>query len=82
MVSPSELDYIDIFDFFNYPKVAEANVQNHYSGVATGHTNEGFRGASILVHDPEVDWLDFGRPLERDSIGGEYSLRRFRGLHE
>jgi hypothetical protein len=66
MTSLSELDYIDVFDFFNYPKVMESAPMPHGPAkIQQGHAFNGVGGDSMRavgVPDPDSDWLGFGSP--------------------
>ncbi|POR39311.1 Putative transcriptional regulatory protein [Tolypocladium paradoxum] len=58
-VSLGELDSIDVFDFFNYPKVAHGQ---------TGILQQGMPGVGgdvrdSAVPDPERDWLRYSTPF-------------------
>ncbi|GJC83557.1 hypothetical protein ColTof4_08977 [Colletotrichum tofieldiae] len=67
VTSLSELDNIDVFDFFNYPKMLEP------TRAASGQTNllqsqamSGLGGDSMRstgLPDPESDWLGFNTPF-------------------
>ncbi|KAK2008432.1 hypothetical protein LZ32DRAFT_685288 [Colletotrichum eremochloae] len=68
VTSLSELDNIDVFDFFNYPKMSEP------TRAANGHTNllqpqamSGLGGGDSMrttgLPDPESDWLGFNTPF-------------------
>ncbi|KAK1983813.1 fungal-specific transcription factor domain-containing protein [Colletotrichum cereale] len=67
VTSLSELDNIDVFDFFNYPKISEP------TRAASGHTNlplpqamSGLGGDSMRttgLPDPESDWLGYNTPF-------------------
>jgi hypothetical protein len=59
----SELDNIDVFDFFNFPKVAEPATRNMNGQHQTpyqlaGMGNEAPSGNGMP--DPETDWLRYG----------------------
>lgn len=64
-----ELEYLEVFDFFNYPRLSNTVVG--HSPVATTsmpnvemeHTN-GFRPASFAMPTPESDWLIFKPPYD------------------
>jgi hypothetical protein len=69
-VSASELDSIDVFDFFNYFKVAEPRPRSMAAAAGGGQTSSllqprpGFgpdvmRNGGAAVPDPEVDWLGY-----------------------
>lgn len=60
--SLSEVDNIEVFDFFNLPKVAEST-PNSDGGQATSllTQNGGSLGGAGLP-DPESDWLRYGTP--------------------
>lgn len=66
-VSLGELDNIDVFDFFNYPKVPEPD-----SWVPSGQTSilqqQGMQGVGGDMRDsampnPEHDWLRYSTPF-------------------
>ncbi|KAI9152002.1 Quinic acid utilization activator [Paramyrothecium foliicola] len=60
----SELDNIDIFEFFNFPKVAEPSARSSNGQTSQlsyqlgGLTNETPSGSGLP--DPETDWLRYG----------------------
>lgn len=61
-VSQSELDNIDVFDFFNYPKVVEST-RGPVAAQGAGHPMlqrqaTASEGAS-RVPDPEANWLGY-----------------------
>lgn len=65
ITSLSELDNIDIFDFFNYPKVSEAaRVPTGQSRMSQSPQQQ--QGPAVNVAepvrmpDPESDWLGYG----------------------
>jgi hypothetical protein len=63
-VSLTELDYIDIFDFFNYPKVTslESTNQNRHAGIhhVQGSVNMGSdQSRDGAAPDPDSDWLGY-----------------------
>lgn len=69
-VSPSELDSIDVFDFFNYFKVAEPRPRSMAATAGGGQPSMssqprlGFgpdvmRSGGAAVPDPEADWLGY-----------------------
>ena len=73
-VSLSELDNIDVFDFFNYPKVAEPGPRTMAAAAAGGQTStillqaqgygpEAMRNGGAAVPYPEADWLGYGSPF-------------------
>ena len=61
--SLSEIDSIDVFDFFNYPKVAESMGRTPYSQTSLLHSQimDGMMGNDPrdgrAVPDPSSDWL-------------------------
>ncbi|ODA80704.1 hypothetical protein RJ55_03663 [Drechmeria coniospora] len=62
-VSLSELDNLDVFDFFHYPKVPEP-VPSLSSGLHQ-QRQQGVGGEAIrssALPDPESDWLGYGSP--------------------
>jgi hypothetical protein len=67
-VSLSELDSIDVFDFFNYFKAAEPEPRSTAAPAGGGQTSillqRGFgpdvmRNGGAAVPDPEEDWLGY-----------------------
>jgi hypothetical protein len=68
-VSLSELDSIDVFDFFNYFKVAEPGPRSMAATAGGEQTSillqpHGFgpdvlRNRGTAVPDPEADWLGY-----------------------
>lgn len=63
-VSLGELDHIDVFDFFNYPKVpfADPGSQSSQEGISQpqGLVNMGSdRSRDGAAPDPEADWLGY-----------------------
>lgn len=62
--SLSELDNIDIFDFFNYPKLVEpAARSSEQAGSWSSHGVNALTGESMRMPDPESDWLAYGTPF-------------------
>jgi hypothetical protein len=57
VTSLSELDNIDIFDFFNYPKLLEPRTGNGQAWQTQGVN--GLTGESMRMPDPESDWLGY-----------------------
>jgi len=58
--SLSELDNIDVFEFFNYPRAsASSNAQSQLQ-LQPMRTQE---SRSNGAPDPEADWLAFGSPF-------------------
>ncbi|EHK44929.1 hypothetical protein TRIATDRAFT_151908 [Trichoderma atroviride IMI 206040] len=57
VTSLSELDNIDIFDFFNYPKLLEPRTGNSQAWQTQGVN--GLTGESMRMPDPESDWLGY-----------------------
>lgn len=57
VTSLSELDNIDIFDFFNYPKLSEPRTGNGQAWQTQGVN--GLTGESMRMPDPESDWLGY-----------------------
>jgi hypothetical protein len=59
---PNELEYLDVFDFFNYPRlpIAQENLINGDSladpGLLPSINNE-FSGVNFVMPNPETDWL-------------------------
>ncbi|OAQ96645.1 hypothetical protein LLEC1_04287 [Akanthomyces lecanii] len=56
ITSLSELDNIDIFDFFNYPKISEPAMRALSGQSQLQSTTE---GEAARLPDPESDWLGF-----------------------
>jgi len=60
--APNELEYLDVFDFFNYPRlsIAQENLTNGDSladpSLLLSINNE-LPGANFLMPNPETDWL-------------------------
>lgn len=68
MTSLSELDNIDVFDFFNYPKMSEpsSRATNGQTNLLQPQVMSGLGGDSMRttgVPDPESDWLGFSTPF-------------------
>ncbi|OHF00759.1 hypothetical protein CORC01_04076 [Colletotrichum orchidophilum] len=66
--SLSELDNIDVFDFFNYPKMSEpsSRATNGQTNLLQPQVMSGLGGDSMRttgVPDPESDWLGFSTPF-------------------
>ncbi|KAK2060818.1 hypothetical protein LY76DRAFT_614785 [Colletotrichum caudatum] len=65
--SLSELDNIDVFDFFNYPKMTEpTRAANGHTNLLQPHAMSGLGGDSMRttgLPDPESDWLGFNTPF-------------------
>ncbi|KAL7811199.1 fungal-specific transcription factor domain-containing protein [Trichoderma aethiopicum] len=62
VTSLSELDNIDIFDFFNYPKLLEPRSANGQSWHTQGVN--GLTGESMRMPDPESDWLGYNSQFQ------------------
>ncbi|KAJ4242909.1 hypothetical protein NW757_011628 [Fusarium falciforme] len=62
VTSLSELDNIDVFDFFNYPRVSNQSTANL---VIRPQTMNNIQGDSARngIPDPEADWLAYGGSL-------------------
>ncbi|KAI8675667.1 Zn(2)-C6 fungal-type domain-containing protein [Fusarium keratoplasticum] len=62
VTSLSELDNIDVFDFFNYPRVSNQSTANL---VIRPQTMNNIQGDSTRngIPDPEADWLAYGGSL-------------------
>ncbi|CCF45890.1 C6 transcription factor [Colletotrichum higginsianum] len=67
VTSLSELDNIDVFDFFNYPKMSEpTRMANGQTNLLQAQAMSGLGGDSMRstgVPDPESDWLGFNTPF-------------------
>ncbi|EXF81742.1 hypothetical protein CFIO01_04790 [Colletotrichum fioriniae PJ7] len=68
VTSLSELDNIDVFDFFNYPKMSEpiSRATNGQTNLLQPQVMSGLGGDSMRttgVPDPESDWLGFSTPF-------------------
>ncbi|KAK5996797.1 hypothetical protein PT974_02140 [Cladobotryum mycophilum] len=59
--SLSELDNIDVFDFFNYPKLLERS-SNEQANTWQSQNN-GLAGETIRMPDPSDDWFRYGSPF-------------------
>ncbi|KAL6863540.1 fungal-specific transcription factor domain-containing protein [Trichoderma novae-zelandiae] len=62
VTSLSELDNIDIFDFFNYPKLLEPRTSNGQAWQVQGVN--GLTGESMRMPDPESDWLGYNSQFQ------------------
>ncbi|PNY26689.1 transcriptional regulatory protein [Tolypocladium capitatum] len=66
-LSPGELDSIDVFDFFNYPKVPEpgSRAPNGQTSILQRQGMQGVGGdmRDNAVPDPEHDWLGYSTPF-------------------
>ncbi|KAL7936522.1 fungal-specific transcription factor domain-containing protein [Trichoderma chlorosporum] len=62
VTSLSELDNIDIFDFFNYPKLLEPRTGNGQAWQTQGVN--GLTGESMRMPDPESDWLGYNSQFQ------------------
>lgn len=70
-VSLNELDDIDVFDFFNYPKTPELELGSRISNVTMSilhpHGLAGVEADAIrknnAVPDPGSDWLGYNLPF-------------------
>ncbi|KAL5093433.1 fungal-specific transcription factor domain-containing protein [Trichoderma afarasin] len=62
VTSLSELDNIDIFDFFNYPKLLEPRSTNGQAWQTQGVN--GLTGESMRMPDPESDWLGYNSQFQ------------------
>ncbi|KAH6609766.1 c6 transcription factor [Trichoderma cornu-damae] len=62
VTSLSELDNIDIFDFFNYPKLLEPRTGNGQAWQIEGVN--GLTGESMRMPDPESDWLGYNSQFQ------------------
>lgn len=58
----SEVDNIDVFDFFNLPRLAETSSRSDggQTSCLLSHTPNGLGSGSLP--DPEHDWLRYGTP--------------------
>ncbi|EEY19694.1 conserved hypothetical protein [Verticillium alfalfae VaMs.102] len=70
ITSLSELDYLDVFDFFNYPKVAQPGITipNSQTNLIHSQALKAMGGAGEPIRnngmpDPESDWLGFASPF-------------------
>ncbi|WYZ37023.1 hypothetical protein EsH8_II_000529 [Colletotrichum jinshuiense] len=66
VTSLSELDNIDVFDFFNYPKMSEPSARGGQQNMPQPQVMSGLGGDSMRstgVPDPESDWLGFSTPF-------------------
>ncbi|TEA12396.1 putative transcriptional regulatory protein [Colletotrichum sidae] len=66
VTSLSELDNIDVFDFFNYPKMSEPRTINGQTNILQTQAMSGLNGDSMRstgVPDPESDWLGLTTPF-------------------
>ncbi|KAG7121590.1 putative transcriptional regulatory protein like [Verticillium longisporum] len=70
VTSLSELDYLDVFDFFNYPKVAQPviTIPNSQTNLIHSQALKAMGGAGENIRnngmpDPESDWLGFASPF-------------------
>ncbi len=57
ITSLSELDNIDVFDFFNYPKISEPAARA--LGGPLQQPQNTPNGETARLPDPESDWLGF-----------------------
>jgi hypothetical protein len=58
--SLSELDNIDVFDFFNLPRLSETSAGAN-GGVTSGLLSQGAAGlGGPGLPDPDSDWLRYG----------------------
>jgi hypothetical protein len=60
--APNELEYLDVFDFFNYPRVpimheSLINGDSLADPNLLSAMNSEFSGANFTVPNPETDWL-------------------------
>ncbi|RTE75584.1 hypothetical protein BHE90_009940 [Fusarium euwallaceae] len=62
VTSLSELDNIDVFDFFNYPRVSNQSTANLVIRPQTMNNIQGDTTRNA-VPDPEADWLAYGGSL-------------------
>jgi hypothetical protein len=64
--APIELEYLDTFDFFNYPRLPNAlrDLQNMPDSMAVGSSPSvnGFPTSDFAMPSPESDWLVFRPP--------------------
>lgn len=68
VTSLSELDNIDVFDFFNYPKMSDPQTRatNGQTNILQAQAMSGLGGDPMRctgVPDPESDWLGFNTPF-------------------
>ncbi|KAJ0384655.1 hypothetical protein COL922a_007919 [Colletotrichum nupharicola] len=68
VTSLSELDNIDVFDFFNYPKMShpQTRATNGQTNILQAQAMSGLGGDPMRctgVPDPESDWLGFNTPF-------------------
>jgi hypothetical protein len=65
-----ELEYLEVFDFFNYPRLSTTVVGHSPVAVASmpnveiGNVNGGFRPTNFAMPTPESDWLIFKPPYD------------------
>jgi len=60
--SPDELDYVEIFNFFNYPRLKGSTFQGqgqHFEGIQFGNLASGLSFSEPIL---EQDWLAFEAP--------------------
>jgi hypothetical protein len=65
--TPAEIEYLDTFDFFNYPRLPAAlrNLQSMPDSAMTGADStsvNSFPTTDFTMPNPESDWLVFRPP--------------------
>lgn len=65
--APVEIEYLDTFDFFNYPRLPNAlrklqNIPDSMAAAASLATVSGFTTSDFAMPNPESDWLVFRPP--------------------
>jgi len=69
IITPStiELEYLDVFDFFNYPRLPTAlrnlsSLSDATKAAGTPTSVTGLLSSNLAMPNPELDWLVFRPP--------------------
>ena len=63
--SQSELEYLEIFDFFNYPRLNAISSGVDPSAIPVDNQAAAYRATpAFVIPNPDSDWLIFKPPYE------------------